>query len=69
MHVVWIYSSDYFLSHFSQVELSHFSGIIYNKVNGISGNLVVATPTIFTTSLETSQEFWSQSEYMHVVWI
>ena len=33
MHVVKIYSSDYALSLFSQVELNHFSGIIYNNVN------------------------------------
>ena len=30
MHVVWIYSLDYFLSFFSQFELSHFSGILVN---------------------------------------
>ena len=34
MHVIWIYSSDYFLSLFPQVELGHFSGIFTIKVNG-----------------------------------
>ena len=34
MHVVWIYSSDYFLSLFPQVELSHFSDIFTIKVKG-----------------------------------
>ena len=33
MHVVKIYSSDYFAT-FLQVELSHISRTIYNKVNG-----------------------------------
>ena len=34
MHVVWIYSSDYFLTLFPPVELSHFSDIFTIKVNG-----------------------------------
>ena len=34
MHVVWIESSEFFLSLFSQVELSHFPGLIYNNMNG-----------------------------------
>ena len=34
MHVVWIQSSDYFLSLFLQVELSHILGIIYYNLNG-----------------------------------
>ena len=43
MRVVLIYSLDYFLLLFSQVELSHFSAIIYNQVNG-QGYHVGATP-------------------------
>ena len=34
MHVIWIYSSDYFLTLFPPVELSHFSDIFTIKVNG-----------------------------------
>ena len=34
MHVLWIYSSDYFLTLFPPVELSHFSDIFTIKVNG-----------------------------------
>ena len=34
MHVVWIQSSNYFLSPFLLVELRHFSGVFTVKVNG-----------------------------------
>ena len=33
MHVVWILSSDYFLSLFPKVELSNFLGVFTFKVN------------------------------------
>ena len=34
MHVVWIYSLDYFLSFFSQFELSHFFGHFSGWIEG-----------------------------------
>ena len=68
MHVVWIYSSDYFLSLFPQVELSHFSDIFTIKV--IVGTLCAhLLLQFYIDSFETSQVFWTWSEDMHVVWI
>ena len=53
MHVVWIYSLDYFLSFLSQFELSHFFG---HFSEWIEGNLCAQLLLQFNTdTFETLQ--------------
>ena len=67
MHVVWIYSLDYFLSFFSQFELSHFFG---NFSGWIEGTLCAQLLLQFNTdTFETLQTLLSCFEDMHVVMI